>query len=101
MRGAIPFLCAVFAVRAALGALFQAPGAAGPVLLPEFGLDWTAFGTLVGLFWFPGLVLVYPLGLAARCNPGTGQDLGDPFTLDRFRRLGLLLFWHGFPGMKG
>ena len=44
MRGAIPFLCAVFAVRAALGALFQAPGAAGPVLVPEFGLDWTAFG---------------------------------------------------------
>jgi MFS family permease len=66
VRGAIPFLCAVFAVRAALGALFQAPGAAGPVLVPEFGLDWTAFGTLVGLFWFPGLVLVYPLGLAAR-----------------------------------
>lgn len=66
MTAALPFLAAVFAVRAALGALFQAPGAAGPVLLPTFGLDWTAFGTLVGLFWLPGLVLVYPLGLAAR-----------------------------------
>ncbi len=80
MRGAIPFLCAVFAVRAALGALFQAPGAAGPVLLPEFGLDWTAFGTLVGLFWFPGLVLVYPLGLAARrLGDRTGSLLGLGF----------------------
>ncbi len=66
MRAAAPFLLAVFAVRFALGALFQAPGAAGPVLVPEFGLDWTAFGTLVGLFWLPGLVLVFPLGLAAR-----------------------------------
>lgn len=66
MTGALPFLAAVFAVRAALGALFQAPGAAGPVLVPEFDLDWTRFGTLVGLFWLPGLVLVYPLGLAAR-----------------------------------
>jgi MFS family permease len=66
VRAAAPFLLAVFAVRFALGALFQAPGAAGPVLVPEFGLDWTAFGTLVGLFWLPGLVLVFPLGLAAR-----------------------------------
>jgi MFS family permease len=66
MRAALPFLAAVFAVRAALGALFQAPGAAAPVLVPAFGMDWTQFGTLVGLFWLPGLVLVYPLGLAAR-----------------------------------
>jgi MFS family permease len=66
VKGSAPFLLAVFAVRAALGALFQAPGAAGPVLVPEFGLDWTGFGTLVGLFWLPGLVLVLPLGLAAR-----------------------------------
>lgn len=66
MTGALRFLAAVFAVRAALGALFQAPGAAGPVLVPAFDLDWTRFGTLVGLFWLPGLVLVYPLGLAAR-----------------------------------
>lgn len=66
MMAALPFLAAVFAVRAALGALFQAPGAAAAVLVPEFGLDWTRFGTLVGLFWFPGLVLAFPLGLAAR-----------------------------------
>ena len=66
MKGAGPFLLAVFAVRLALGMLIQAPGAAGPVLVPEFGLDWTQFGTLVGLFWLPGLVLVFPLGLAAR-----------------------------------
>jgi len=63
---ALIFLAAVFTVRAALGAMFQAPGAAGPVLVPAFGLDWTAFGALVGLFWLPGLVLVFPLGLAAR-----------------------------------
>lgn len=77
MKGAAVFLAAVFAVRAALGAFFQAPGAAGPVLVPAFGLDWTAFGTLVGLFWFPGLVLVYPLGLAARrLGDRTGVLLG-------------------------
>lgn len=66
MRHSAAFLAAVFAVRAALGALFQAPGAAGPVLVPEFDMDWTGFGTLVGLFWLPGLVLALPLGLAAR-----------------------------------
>lgn len=77
MSAAAPFLLAVFAVRFALGALFQAPGAAGPVLVPEFGLDWTAFGTLVGLFWLPGLVLVFPLGLAARrMGDRTGVLLG-------------------------
>lgn len=77
MTGAGAFLAAVFAVRAALGALFQAPGAAAPVLVPAFGLDWTTFGTLVGLFWFPGLALVYPLGLAAgRLGDRTGVLLG-------------------------
>lgn len=65
MRAAAAFLAAVFALRAALGMLFQAPGAAGPVLVPAFGMDWTEFGTLVGLFWLPGLVLAVPLGLAA------------------------------------
>lgn len=84
MKGAGAFLVAVFAVRFALGALFQAPGAAGPVLVPTFGMDWTAFGTLVGLFWFPGLVLVYPLGLAAR-------RLGDRFGV----LLGLALLTAG------
>ena len=66
MKHSAAFLAAVFAIRAALGALFQAPGAAGPVLVPAFGMDWTTFGTLVGLFWLPGLVLALPLGLAAR-----------------------------------
>lgn len=66
MSGAAGFLAAVFAVRAALGAFFQAPGAAGPLLVDRFDLDWTQFGTLVGLFWLPGLLLALPLGLAAR-----------------------------------
>ncbi|MBR0651144.1 MFS transporter [Roseomonas terrae] len=65
MTGAIGFLAAVFLLRAALGVLFQAPGAAGPVLVPAFGMDWTQFGTLVGLFWLPGLLLAIPIGLAA------------------------------------
>jgi len=65
MRRAAGFLAAVFLLRAALGVLFQAPGAAGPVLVPEFGMDWTQFGTLVGLFWLPGLILAVPIGLAA------------------------------------
>lgn len=65
MKAAFGFLAAVFTLRAALGVLFQAPGAAGPVLVPEFGMDWTEFGTLVGLFWLPGLLIAVPLGLAA------------------------------------
>lgn len=65
MKGAIGFLAAVFMLRAALGVLFQAPGAAGPVLVPAFDMDWTEFGTLVGLFWLPGLVIAVPLGLVA------------------------------------
>lgn len=65
MKGAVGFLAAVFTLRAALGVLFQAPGAAGAVLVPAFGMDWTQFGTLVGLFWLPGLVIAVPLGLVA------------------------------------
>ncbi|MEO3473214.1 MFS transporter [Roseomonas sp. CAU 1739] len=65
MKAAAVFLAAVFTLRAALGVLFQAPGAAGPVLVPQFGMDWTQFGTLVGLFWLPGLFLAVPIGLAA------------------------------------
>ncbi len=66
MKGSLGFLAAVFAVRAALGSLFQAPGAAGSELVPAFEMGWTVFGTLVGLFWLPGLLLAFPLGLAAR-----------------------------------
>jgi predicted MFS family arabinose efflux permease len=73
----VAFLAAVFLVRAALGAFFQAPGASGPLLVPAFGMDWTQFGTLVGLFWLPGLVLAFPLGLAARrLGDRTGVLLG-------------------------
>jgi MFS family permease len=70
LKTAAAFLLAVFILRAALGAMFQAPGAAGPALVEAFALDWAGFGTLVGLFWLPGLFLAYPLGLVA-------QRLGD------------------------
>jgi MFS family permease len=70
LKTAAAFLVAVFILRAALGAMFQAPGAAGPALVEAFALDWAGFGTLVGLFWLPGLFLAYPLGLVA-------QRLGD------------------------
>ncbi|MFN7306715.1 MAG: MFS transporter [Alphaproteobacteria bacterium] len=66
LKSAGAFLLAVFILRAALGAMFQAPGAAGPALVEAFALDWAGFGTLVGLFWLPGLFLAYPLGLLAR-----------------------------------
>jgi fucose permease len=66
LKTAAAFLVAVFILRAALGAMFQAPGAAGPALVEAFALDWAGFGTLVGLFWLPGLFLAYPLGLVAR-----------------------------------
>jgi MFS family permease len=66
LKSAAAFLIAVFILRAALGAMFQAPGAAGPALVEAFALDWAGFGTLVGLFWLPGLFLAYPLGLVAR-----------------------------------
>jgi MFS family permease len=66
LKTAAAFLIAVFILRAALGAMFQAPGAAGPALVEAFALDWAGFGTLVGLFWLPGLFLAYPLGLVAR-----------------------------------
>ena len=65
LKSAAAFLLAVFILRAALGAMFQAPGAAGPALVEAFALDWAGFGTIVGLFWFPGLLLAYPLGLVA------------------------------------
>ena len=40
LKTAAAFLLAVFILRAALGAMFQAPGAAGPALVEAFALDW-------------------------------------------------------------
>ena len=52
--------------RLAFGLQFQSVASAGPELSGRFGLDYTALGTLVGLFMAAGIVLSLPSGLFAR-----------------------------------
>lgn len=52
--------------RLGFGLQFQAVASAGPELSARFGLDYTALGTLVGLYMAAGVLLSLPAGLAAR-----------------------------------
>lgn len=63
-------LAILFIARFAIGFQFQTAGSVTPFLLAELGSDYTALGTLVGLFMLPGLVLTVPAGVL-------GQRFGD------------------------
>ena len=59
-------LFAIGLSRAAFGYQFQTVGSVGPNLIREFGIDYTALGTLVGAFMLLGIVAALPLGLLGR-----------------------------------
>lgn len=56
----------VFAVRAGLGFQFQTVGSVGDPLAADLGLSYAELGTLIGVFFLPGLVLAIPVGYAGR-----------------------------------
>ncbi|MEI7872384.1 MAG: MFS transporter [Alphaproteobacteria bacterium] len=56
----------VFAVRAGLGFQFQTVASVGDPLASDLGLSYAELGTLIGVFFLPGLVLAMPVGYAGR-----------------------------------
>jgi MFS family permease len=52
--------------RISLGFQVQSVGSVSPVLLPDLGLDYVALGTLIGLYFLPGIALTIPAGLIGR-----------------------------------
>lgn len=52
--------------RIAFGYQFQTVGSIGPILIKQFGIDYTALGALVGAFMMLGIFAALPLGLLGR-----------------------------------
>ncbi len=59
-------LALLFTVRTALGFQFQAVGSVGDSLKTDLGLSYTELGTLIGVFFLPGLALAIPAGYVGR-----------------------------------
>ena len=59
-------LAAIALGRMAFGFQIQTVASIAPELLVRLGLDYTALGTLIGLYLAPGVVLALPAGLLAR-----------------------------------
>ena len=59
-------LAAIALGRMAFGFQIQTVASIAPELLARLGLDYTALGTLIGLYLAPGVVLALPAGLLAR-----------------------------------
>lgn len=59
-------LALLFVTRTAMGFQFQTLGSVGSYLIDDFGLGYTAIGTLIGLFMLPGMFLALPSGWIGR-----------------------------------
>ena len=70
MRGHRGTLAAIVLARLAFGMQVQTVATLGPALRHAFALDFAGFGTLVGLYMLPGVVLAIPVAFA-------GRRLGD------------------------
>ena len=77
-------LAVLFAARGCMALQFQSLGAVAPLAGPDLGLDHAAMGTLIGLYWLPGVFLALPAGL-----------LGRRMGLERLAILGLVLMAAG------
>ena len=62
-------LALIFVVRTGLGFQFQTMGSVGDALRDPLGLSYAELGTLIGIFFLPGLVLAIPAGYAGRYAP--------------------------------
>ncbi len=63
-------LGALFVARSALGFHFQSVASVAPLLVEDLGIDFTAIGTLIGLFSLLGVVTALPAGFL-------GQRFGE------------------------
>ena len=59
-------LALIFVVRAGFGFQFQTMGSVGEALRGPLGMSSAELGTLIGIFFLPGLVLAIPAGYAGR-----------------------------------
>jgi predicted MFS family arabinose efflux permease len=55
-------LLLIGAARVAMGVQFQAVGALGPLLVGTLVADWTALGTLIGIYSLAGVAVALPAG---------------------------------------
>ena len=56
-------LGALFVARSALGFHFQSVASVAPLLVEDLGIDFTAIGTLIGLFSLLGVLTALPAGI--------------------------------------
>jgi predicted MFS family arabinose efflux permease len=73
-------LTLLFCARLAMGFQFQTVGSVGPILVDALSLEYTAIGTLIGLYLLPGIFIAVPGGL-----------LGERFGAKRVVVAGLAL----------
>jgi MFS family permease len=59
-------LAILTAARTSLGFQFQSVAAASPQLIGELGLSYADLGTLIGLYFLPGLFIALPAGALGR-----------------------------------
>ena len=59
-------LFVLFVARFALGFQFQSIGSIAPVLVEDFGVDYSFIGLLIGIFLLPGIVLALPASSLSR-----------------------------------
>lgn len=73
-------LAVLFVARTTMALQFQTVASTGPLLRDALGIDFAAFGTLIGLYMLPGIVIALPGGM-----------LGQRFGARRVLLVGLLL----------
>lgn len=59
-------LAVLTVARISLGFQAQSVGSVSPVLLADLGLDFVDLGTLIGLYFLPGVALTIPAGMFGR-----------------------------------
>ncbi len=73
-------LIAIALARVAFGYQYQTVASLAPDLIAAYRLDYTALGSLIGVFVAPGIALALPLGLLGR-RYGDGLIVGTGLTL--------------------
>lgn len=66
MRRRWLILAVLFAARTVVGYQYQSVAAVSPFLMPDMGIDYGQFGTLLGIYFLPGIVLALPGGFLGR-----------------------------------
>lgn len=62
--------------RIAFGFQFQSVASLGPLLMRQYGLDYSTLGTLIGVFMAPGIVAALPGGMLGRRYGGRALVAG-------------------------